>query len=170
MRKLSPILVGGLAVLLSACGGTDESTSESEDTSIETTVSSEMSLQGQAAPTEAASETSITEPTSATDDQFLRKGKIAFLRCRSCHTLEKDGAHLTGPNLNGFFGASAGAKEGYFFSDALIEKGITWDEETLDAWIENPSAYIPGNRMVFAGLRKPEDRAALIAYLIEETK
>lgn len=170
MLKLSPILIGGLAVLVSSCGSADESVPEPTIAADESPTSSEEASPSVSEPAAVELETSVAEPDGAPDAEFYRKGKIAFLRCRSCHTLEKDGAHLTGPNLNGFFGASAGSKEGYFFSDALIEKGIIWNEETLDAWIENPSAYIPGNRMVFAGLRKPEDRAALIAYLAEETK
>jgi len=170
VHKLSPFLVGGLAAILSACGGSDQTSPDPLSASAEDTAPADSAPVVESQTAEEVSNEAAALSTSVEEDPIMRKGKIAFLRCRSCHTLEKDGAHLTGPNLNGFFGAPAGAKEGYYFSDALIEKNIVWNEETLDAWIENPSAYVPGNRMVFAGLRKPEDREALIAYLIEETK
>lgn len=117
------------------------------------------------------SETPAASPAASPPDAAtLKRGKIVFLRCRSCHTLNEDGRHLTGPNLHGLFGAEAGKKAGYQFSDALIESGIRWDAETLDSWVRQPNTLVAGNRMVFAGLPKAEDRAALIAYLREETK
>ncbi|MEM6683964.1 MAG: c-type cytochrome [Pseudomonadota bacterium] len=98
-----------------------------------------------------------------------KRGKRLFLRCRSCHSLKQAERHRTGPNLNGLIGADAGAKDTYQYSDAVKASGIVWNEGTLDAWLLSPAALIPGNRMVFAGLRKPQDRQALIAYLIAST-
>ena len=98
-----------------------------------------------------------------------KRGKVVYLLCRSCHTLEKDEPHLTGPNLHGFFNTTAASREGYIYSDALKESNIYWDNETLDAWIENPAAFLPGNRMAFTGVSKASDRAALIAYIVAET-
>lgn len=76
---------------------------------------------------------------------------------------------LQGPNLGGLFGRSTGSAEGYSYSKANKEKAITWNETTLYEYLLNPKKYIPGTKMVFAGLKKPEDRADLIAYLKEAT-
>ena len=99
-----------------------------------------------------------------------KKGELVYLRCRSCHTLEANAPHSTGPNLHGLFGAVAGHKEDYTYSDALNNSGITWTRETLDEWIEAPQRLIPGNKMAFVGIPNAEDRAALITYLEETTR
>lgn len=105
----------------------------------------------------------------ADDAALLKRGKIMFLRCRSCHTLNEGGRHLTGPNLHGLVGAKAADKD-YAYSDALKNAGVIWDEASLDKWIASPSGFVKGNRMVFGGLKRESDRKALIAYLKKETQ
>jgi cytochrome c len=97
------------------------------------------------------------------------KGRVLFLQCRACHSLEQGGMNKVGPNLWGMFGRKAGQAEGFDYSDAVKNSGIIWSAETLDAWLARPSEFLPGNRMVFVGIRRPEDRANLIAFLKRET-
>lgn len=99
----------------------------------------------------------------------LDKGRVLFLQCRACHSLEKGGANKVGPNLYGIFGQTAGQVPGFVYSEVLAASGIVWSAESLDEWLARPSDFLPGNRMVFVGIRSPADRANLIAWLKQET-
>lgn len=92
-------------------------------------------------------------------------GQRTYGRCRSCHTLEQGGGNRVGPNLYNVVGAILGTREGFRYSSALLAKGGAWSYEALDAWLASPRDYIRGNKMAYAGLRKPEDRANMILYL-----
>ena len=94
------------------------------------------------------------------------KGEAIFAKCMSCHTINDGGANGIGPNLHGVLGEAIGAgHHGFAFSDALKSHGGNWTFEDMDAWLKSPKAFAPGTKMTFAGLGKPEDRAAMIAYL-----
>jgi cytochrome c len=95
-------------------------------------------------------------------------GERVFVRCQVCHVLDQEQNRI-GPHLVGVFGREAGAVEGYNYSPAMQEADVVWDVETLDAYLTDPRAYIPGNKMAFAGLRNEEERANLIAYLEKAT-
>jgi cytochrome c len=97
------------------------------------------------------------------------RGEQVFRRCQACHTLEEGGAQIRGPNLHGMFGQKAGTGN-YAFSRALKESGVIWTEETLEQFLAEPRAFIPGNTMASPAVRKPEDREALITYLRDATK
>lgn len=92
-------------------------------------------------------------------------GEKVFAKCKACHTVDPGGANGIGPNLAGVAGASVAGKAGFAFSDALKGKGGVWDDATLDAWLTNPRAFAAGNKMTFAGLSNPQDRADVIAYI-----
>lgn len=96
-------------------------------------------------------------------------GQRLYLFCQSCHTLGEGGLNKVGPNLHDFYGKVAGQAEGFIYSNALMDANVTWDAETLDRWIANPSTAIPGTTMIFAGIRDQQQRADLIAYLERAT-
>jgi len=93
-------------------------------------------------------------------------GEKVFKKCKTCHSL-RAGENKVGPSLAGVAGRTAGTVEGYKYSDAMTASGVVWDDATLDQYLADPKAFVPGNKMTFAGLKKAEDRAAVIAYLKE---
>lgn len=96
----------------------------------------------------------------------VSKGEAVFKKCAACHNAAPGGANGTGPNLHGIIGGPIAAKAGFNYSDALKGKsGERWDFDHMWNWLKSPKAYAPGNKMSFAGIAKPEDRAAVIAWL-----
>jgi len=102
---------------------------------------------------------------TAADAGDAQDGAKVFRGCAACHSLQP-GRHMTGPSLAGLWERKAGTVEGFpRYSDALKSSGVTWNAQTLDAWLADPRAFIPNNRMTFPGLRDAKARADLIAYL-----
>ena len=109
-----------------------------------------------------------TTPALASGDAAA--GEKVFKKCKACHVVDAE-KHKTGPHLVNLMGRTAGSADGFKkYSDAMKSSGSVWNEETLDAYLENPKAYVKGTRMAFAGLRKEEDRANVIAYLKSYSK
>jgi cytochrome c len=100
----------------------------------------------------------------------VAKGKTLFLQCRACHSLNPESEPgKIGPTLYGVIGRAAGSVAGFAYSDAVAKSGKTWSVEDVDHWIEKPSEFLPGNKMVFIGLKNPQDRANVIAYIQQES-
>jgi cytochrome c2 len=101
------------------------------------------------------------------------KGEATFkAKCKMCHAVGPTAKPGIGPVQNGLIGATAGARPGYKYSSAMKaagEKGLVWTEETLNKYLEDPKAVVPGTKMVFPGLKKAEDRENVIAYLKTQT-
>ncbi len=92
------------------------------------------------------------------------KGEKAFAKCKACHSL-KEGENKVGPSLAGVIGRTAGSVEGFKYSEAMKNSGITWTEDALKKYLEKPKDFVPGNKMVFAGIKKEDEREDIIAYL-----
>ena len=92
-------------------------------------------------------------------------GKKLTKKCAACHSFGQGGKNKIGPALWNTVGAKKGGREGFSYSKGLAEKGGTWTYGDLDAFLTAPKAFVPGTKMLFAGLKKPQDRANLILYL-----
>ena len=95
----------------------------------------------------------------------MSKGEAIFKKCVACHTIAQGGANGIGPNLWGTVGKPLASHAGFSYSDALKSKGGTWTFDALNDWLANPKKFAPGNKMTFAGLGNPEERAAVLLYL-----
>ena len=143
--------------LLSACSGGAES--ESKDAaapSTTTEAAAPAAADPAAAPAAAVTFASLT-PNEA-------NGANVFKQCLACHSL-KEGENKVGPSMHGLVGRPSGQVAGFNYSAANKNSGKTWDEETMFAYLEAPQKAIPGTKMAFAGLKKPQDRADVIAYI-----
>ena len=100
-------------------------------------------------------------------DGNAERGEEIYTRCMACHTLAHD---RVGPRHCGLFGRKAGSVANYQYSTAMKKYGVTWNEETLDHFIENPMKTVPGTKMGYAGVKDPQERADLIAYLKQATR
>lgn len=95
--------------------------------------------------------------------ELIERGRAVFSACAACHT--PGSATQTGPDLRGVLGRPAAVVSGFRYSRALRRSGLTWDESTLDSFVADPQALVPGTTMPYAGEPDPSVRAALVAYL-----
>lgn len=165
LRPLIPVIS---VLALAACGnGSGEGgTGSQASAQAETPAPVQQTVEETASP---AAEESPASAVLSLDSADLANGARQYRRCQSCHTLAEGGRHTIGPNLHGVIGAPAASQSDFAYSPRLRESGLVWDLETLNAWIENPRALVPQNRMSFVGLRNAEDRRDVIAYIAQET-
>ena len=177
--KTAVRLLASAALLagLSACGGGDAPADTSETPAAEAAAeapsaeaaASEAAPEAAAEPAaEASAETAAAAPagdiTYASLTGDAAKGERVFAQCRACHVAEA-GVNRVGPSLWNLVGRTAGSIEGFRYSKANQNSGLVWTEEQLFTYLEAPQRTIPGTTMAFGGLKKPQDRADVIAYL-----
>lgn len=97
------------------------------------------------------------------------RGAKVFKKCATCHTIGKGEAAKVGPNLFGVVGRKRGSTV-FAYSEAMKAKGGAWDAESINQFITKPKDYLPGTKMAFQGLKKPQDRADVILYLEKSAK
>lgn len=147
------VFIGALS--LSACG--------SPDTAATAPAPAPMpQAQTAATPVAASAPAKVLSPAE--------HGAKVYKRCKACHTINEGGKRKVGPNLWGIIGQKAGQAEGFAYSKAMEDSDIVWTEENLSEYLLKPSAFLPGGRMAFAGLKKESDRDAVIAYMKAESK
>lgn len=108
--------------------------------------------------------TVIKDATGAKFTGDATAGEATFRQCAACHKIEV-GKNGIGPSLHGVAGRKAGSLAGYNFSGPMKNSNLTWDDQTLADYLENPRKKVAGTKMTYAGLRKPQDRANVIAYI-----
>ena len=163
-RFISTLALIGAALSLIACSDSNNAV----DKPAETAKTEATKVAEDIAPVSPAP---VNEAAKAVEvDPLLKRGKIVWFKCRSCHEVSANGPNKVGPNLHGLIGAKAGAKEGFVYSDVMKNSEIIWDDETLDAFLKKPTDFIKGTKMAFVGIEKESDRKAVIAYLNENTK
>jgi cytochrome c len=156
-KIVGAVLLGGFVLLVSSILGKNLVQPERHETA------SAPQGEGGEAPT---AEGGVEPVSPLLADADVEEGEAAFKKCTQCHTIEKgDAAKKLGPNLWGVVGAPHGHVQGFSYSQALKGKPGNWDYESLNAWLESPRTYAPGTKMTFAGIKKVEERANLIAWL-----
>lgn len=163
--KFGTAFVAASAFALTACGGgADEpdAPAEAADTAAEET---DAPAEEPAAEAPAADNTETMDGTTlAGFTADAAAGETVFLQCSACHVVD-EGVNRIGPSMYGIVGREAGTVEGYSYSEANANSGITWSPEKLFQYLEDPQRVIPGTKMAFAGLKDGQDRANIIAYL-----
>lgn len=166
-------LLTGAAILtsLAACGGSKpsetttatapEATAPAATAPAEATVAADPAV---AAAEAAAAPAAPAEVTFASLTGNAANGEKLFTVCKTCHVAEK-GVNRVGPSLWGVVGRKAGTIEGFKYSPANKNSGITWTEDNLFTYLAAPQKFMPGTYMAYAGMKSPQDRADLIAFL-----
>ena len=108
--------------------------------------------------------------SSAALAQDVAAGKSSFNKCLACHAIGENAKNKVGPELNGLDGRKSGTAEGYSYTDANKNSGITWNEATFKEYIKDPKAKIPGTKMAFAGIKKETEINDLWAFVSQFDK
>lgn len=173
--KMTSSLAIAAVMVLAACGKSEAPAPETPPAATPAAAApAETAATPPAAPNEAVEAAAdAVSPFAALPAPYntadYARGRRTWKLCQSCHITAEGGGNLVGPNLHGLFGREAGTLEGFAYSPALQEADFIWTPDKVDHWLENPRTFLPGNRMTFAGVRKPDDRIAVVAYLMSET-
>jgi S-disulfanyl-L-cysteine oxidoreductase SoxD len=127
----------------------------------------EVTAEAPEAAPEAAPEV-VAEAAPALDPELVAAGEKVFKKCAACHKVGDKAKNGSGPMLNGIVGRAAGSVDGFRYSGALMDAaagGLVWNADALHGFLEKPKSFLPKTKMSFAGLKKAEDRDAIIAYL-----
>ena len=114
--------------------------------------------------------TSAAAVALAQSGDATRGERLFNQQCKICHTIDKGGRNGVGSNLFGLFGSKAAAVEGFQFSEAMKNSGITWDDKTVAEYLKDPKAKVPNSKMVYAGLKQQAQLDDMIAYLKKATQ
>ncbi len=159
LSKFSTLMIISVASLsLAACSGGEKKAEETATT--EAAAPADV-----AAPADATAAPAAATPVayaSLTGDPVA--GEKTFAQCKACHQAV-EGKNGVGPSLWGIVGRTAGQIPGFSYSAANKGSGVVWSEETMFEYLEAPQKFMKGTKMAFAGLKKPQDRANVIAYL-----
>lgn len=128
----------------------------------------EAGAAGEAAPAAATPDAAPVSSVPLIAAADVAAGEKTASKCKTCHTFEKGGPNRVGPNLWGVLGGHSAHKDDFAYSDVIKNLNITWDFDHLDQFLTSPKAYAKGTKMSFAGLKKPEERAALIRWLRDQ--
>jgi len=107
----------------------------------------------------------LAASTGVATAQDVAAGENSFKKCLPCHSVGADAKNKIGPELNGLEGRKSGTAEGYNYSEANKNSGLTWSEDVFKDYIRDPRAKIPGTKMVFAGIKNEKEIGDLWAYL-----
>lgn len=162
MKKFSRfstlMMVSAASLSLAACSGGEKKAEETATTEATAPANATAPADTAAAP---AAATPVAY-ASLTGDAVA--GEKTFAQCKACHQAV-EGKNGVGPSLWGIVGRTAGQVAGFSYSAANKGSGVVWKEETMFEYLEAPQKFMPGTKMAFAGLKKPQDRANVIAYL-----
>jgi len=134
------------------------------DVTPEETAEEEAAMQETSEPEAETAETETVE-MAAVDPEMVAAGEKVFRKCSACHQVGEGAKNRAGPQLNGIVGRDIGGVDGFRYSGTMADHGGVWDEATLAAFLADPRGTFKGTKMAFAGLKKEDDVAAVIAYL-----
>ena len=143
-------------IAVSACGGAEKAPDAAAPADVAATNTAAPAAADAAAPAAAVTLASLTP--------VVANGEKVFKQCMACHSV-KAGENKVGPSMNAIVGRTAGQVAGFNYSTANKTSGKVWDKDTLFTYLEAPQKFMPGTKMAFAGLKKPQDRADVISYL-----
>lgn len=112
----------------------------------------------------------LTIAGARAEGDAARGERLFNQQCKACHTVVKDAASPSGPNLHGLFGRKAGTGGGYESSEAMQKSGIVWDDKTLTDYLKNPKGVVPGTKMIFVGLKQEAQQEDMVAFLRKATQ